>query len=474
MDVSCASTGSCVAVGDYTDTHGDEEAMAVPYSNGTPSAGLEVSEPSNAAAVGSQTAQLQYVDCPSAGACTAIGTYDQPGSDGQPLEAQITNGTPGAGAGISLPTNAAGGASDVALTGLSCASAGSCVGVGTYEIAGSNYAALALTITNGAGAASAVTLPADADSSSQAAPLNSVSCVPSGPCVAAGYYENKLGRYEAMTVPITGASVGNAITAPAPANESTSPPFAALYTIRCAASGSCAAVGAEENTSGSFQPYVLSLESPLSIGTTSLSAGALGTSYQSTALSASGGWGAYSWSVSSGSLPAGLSLNAQTGVISGTPAAAGSASFTVQASAIGVPTETATQSLTLDVLAPELGVRGGVLESRSGRVVLGLVCSDAPCTGSVKLELTEIVTIKHGKKRIHKREDVVIGSASCSVGADQTSSITVKLNGKGRKYLAAAKDHRLSVAVLASPSGGNESIRTSTLIETVKKHRKKR
>ena len=157
---------------------------------------------------------------------------------------------------------------------------------------------------------------------------------------------------------------------------------------------------------------MLSVESPPTIGTSSLSAGSLGVAYPSTTLSASGGWGTYSWSISSGSLPAGLSLNAQTGVISGTPTAAGNASFTLQVSAAGVPTQTAPQSLTLDVLAPDLGVKGGVLTAKSDRVSLRLVCSDAPCAGSVKLELTEVVTVKHRKKRIHKRETVVIGSSS--------------------------------------------------------------
>jgi large repetitive protein len=38
----------------------------------------------------------------------------------------------------------------------------------------------------------------------------------------------------------------------------------------------------------------------------------------------------YTWSLASGALPAGLSLNAATGEISGTPTTAGTANFTVQ------------------------------------------------------------------------------------------------------------------------------------------------
>ncbi len=46
---------------------------------------------------------------------------------------------------------------------------------------------------------------------------------------------------------------------------------------------------------------------------------------------ASGGTSPYTYSVTTGALPLGLSLNSTTGVISGTPTAAGTASFTITA-----------------------------------------------------------------------------------------------------------------------------------------------
>ena len=51
----------------------------------------------------------------------------------------------------------------------------------------------------------------------------------------------------------------------------------------------------------------------------------------SQALSASGGLAPYAYAVTAGALPAGLTLNAATGTISGTPSLAGSYSFTVTA-----------------------------------------------------------------------------------------------------------------------------------------------
>src|SRR5260370_40662643 len=72
----------------------------------------------------------------------------------------------------------------------------------------------------------------------------------------------------------------------------------------------------------------ISASSPV-ITTSSLPAGQMGATYQAT-LSASGGTTPYSWSLVSGSLPGGLSLNSSSGVISGTPSAAGTSSFTAK------------------------------------------------------------------------------------------------------------------------------------------------
>ncbi|MCW2899592.1 MAG: hypothetical protein JWO67_1857 [Streptosporangiaceae bacterium] len=89
----------------------------------------------------------------------------------------------------------------------------------------------------------------------------------------------------------------------------------------------------------------------LTIDTSSLPVGTVGTAYSAT-LTATGGIEPFTWSLATGSsLPAGLTLH-QDGTITGTPSAAGSRSVTVKVVDGATPANTATQALTLTVNPP--------------------------------------------------------------------------------------------------------------------------
>jgi hypothetical protein len=88
---------------------------------------------------------------------------------------------------------------------------------------------------------------------------------------------------------------------------------------------------------------------PLSITTTALPGGTTGAAYSQT-LAATGGTTPYIWSVPPNTLPAGLTLNTSAGVISGTPSAAATSSFTVTVT--DASKNTASQALSIAVIAP--------------------------------------------------------------------------------------------------------------------------
>jgi Flp pilus assembly secretin CpaC len=84
---------------------------------------------------------------------------------------------------------------------------------------------------------------------------------------------------------------------------------------------------------------------PLQISATSLSNGGIGTPYTD-ALAAIGGKAPFAWSIIGG-LPTGLTLNASTGEITGTPTTTGSFTFTAQVTDSSLPALTAQKVFTL-------------------------------------------------------------------------------------------------------------------------------
>jgi hypothetical protein len=91
---------------------------------------------------------------------------------------------------------------------------------------------------------------------------------------------------------------------------------------------------------------------PLSITSTAMANGIIGTAYSS-AIASSGGVPPLTWSVPAGTLPSGLSLTPSSGLISGTPSQIGVKTFfpTVTDSAIPPQTFTSTAGVTISILA---------------------------------------------------------------------------------------------------------------------------
>lgn len=111
---------------------------------------------------------------------------------------------------------------------------------------------------------------------------------------------------------------------------------------------------------------------PLTITTAVLPGGTVGTAYHAQ-LAATGGTGVKTWSISSGTLPAGLSLNGAIGVISGTPTVPGVAPFTLRVQDSGTPQQSAGQQFTLTIISA--GGGGG-----TGTGGGTLTVSDAPAS----------------------------------------------------------------------------------------------
>jgi hypothetical protein len=117
------------------------------------------------------------------------------------------------------------------------------------------------------------------------------------------------------------------------------------------------ATSAADNTKSASA--AISVAVPPSVTTSSLP-GATGGSAYSAILQEAGGVAPFVWTVTSGSLPAGLSLGGD-GSISGTPTAGGTSNFTVQIADSGNPPLTASANLSIKVVVLPLSIKTTLL-----------------------------------------------------------------------------------------------------------------
>jgi hypothetical protein len=103
------------------------------------------------------------------------------------------------------------------------------------------------------------------------------------------------------------------------------------------------------------QQLTMTVNAAMAITTSSLSNGTNGTSY-SAQVTESGGVAPFTWSLSSGSLPAGLGIGAGSGTISGTPTATGTSNFTVKVVDSSAPQQTATKALSITIVASNANI----------------------------------------------------------------------------------------------------------------------
>jgi len=104
--------------------------------------------------------------------------------------------------------------------------------------------------------------------------------------------------------------------------------------------------GTGKFTAATGSPFVLARQ--LIITSTSLPDAVLNAAYSAT-LQSIGGTGALTWSLPTGTLPAGLTLNPSTGAITGTPTASGTSAITVSATDSSNPPNTVAIALNLTV-----------------------------------------------------------------------------------------------------------------------------
>ncbi|MFI6235468.1 putative Ig domain-containing protein [Micromonospora sp. NPDC050784] len=172
--------------------------------------------------------------------------------------------------------------------------------------------------------------------------------------------------------------------------------------------------------------------------------GQVGVPY-STQLTVNGGTAPFVWSVSAGSLPPGLTLNASTGLLSGTPTAAGSSSFTVRV--VDAAGQEATQPVTLVITTGPLVV---VKTSNVNTVAAGGTVNytiSVTNTASVALNGVTITDPLGGVL------DDAVYNADATATSGTVSFVNPTLSWTGNLAAGAAVTISYSVTVASPPTG---------------------
>ena len=182
--VSCGSAGNCAAGGRYVDGSRNVQAFLVSEVNGVWTAAREVAGKLNINGV----AVVTSVSCAWAGNCSAGGTYDYGGYNAA-FVVREKNGVWGRA--IDVP-GLGRVARDAFLTSVSCASAGNCAAGGGYD--GGPSGAWVVRENDGVWGKQTTVPGLGALNKGSDLGVSSVSCASAGSCVAGGYYQ-ETGRH---------------------------------------------------------------------------------------------------------------------------------------------------------------------------------------------------------------------------------------------------------------------------------------
>jgi hypothetical protein len=274
--VSCPAPGSCIAVGQYSDSSSYAYGV-IETESGSTWTSLTAPQPAGAGTeadtnedseLGNEECGVIFsctsVSCPTTTMCVAIGDYQDSSGTEYGLIETLSNGTWTPAAAPMPSDHATGSDQQIELISVQCTSVSSCVVVGGYSVAGGGEAPLLLGYSNGTWTAETGTLPSDADTGTSAdGALVGLSCATSTACVAVGEYADTSGKQDALTEVLTGTTWSN-VVAPLPSNTGTDGDgnlAAVLIGVSCAAPGVCTSVGEYNNTTGGTLPLIETLAS---------------------------------------------------------------------------------------------------------------------------------------------------------------------------------------------------------------------
>jgi hypothetical protein len=191
--------------------------------------------------------------------------------------------------------------------------------------------------------------------------------------------------------------------------------------------------------------FDIALIPKLTVTSTTLPLARVGDAYQ-TSLSGVGGDGRITWSIQSGTLPAGMTLSA-SGTISGTPTTSGVFTFSVVITdfnnVVSTPKLLVLKVNSPLILRPNIEVEMAALVVNHSVIPIRLRCANAICSGSLQLT---------GRLSATGRM-VVFGASIFSLQRNESFNVMVRLTGAGKRALAKANIRPVPTVLTVNVTG---------------------
>jgi hypothetical protein len=242
--IGCWRSGTCEAVGTYTNVNGVTVPFALAEVAGVWTKAALLNLPTNANAYANAT--LSEIACLSAGSCVAVGTYTTASGAQVPYAISEVGGVWRNGVPITMPAGAATNPSAVlyGFKGVSCFNFAYCAFGGQYVDAAGHYQGFLVNRVAGVWkSATELALPSGALYAGHNGGVVALSCVRAGQCTAATAFVNAGGNYQTMLVAESGGvwAPGKVVTLPGGAP--TVGVDGGIYALTCFATGSCEVSG---------------------------------------------------------------------------------------------------------------------------------------------------------------------------------------------------------------------------------------
>jgi hypothetical protein len=251
--LSCPSAGNCSAGGSYYDSAGNVQGLVLREVKGVWKSPSRLIPPSQADADPSLT--INSLSCSTAGNCVAVGSFEDTHSNGLSFVADEVKGVWKRAVNVALPANAGSTVQNSELHSVLCWSPGNCSAIGSYldNSQPTGYAqGFEVNEARGKwGRAQETKLPVDANVDPYV-DINQVACTHAGNCLAVGSYINKDNATEGLVIPEVRGAWKNAAVVVLPGNASAYP-GASLSEVDCVATGDCTALGTYTNASADIE-----------------------------------------------------------------------------------------------------------------------------------------------------------------------------------------------------------------------------